>query len=47
MESDLPNTGFLRLGGGSTNILRLLCALLDHTMGGRVRHDPKMHDKDV
>jgi hypothetical protein len=21
--------------------------LLDHTMGGRVRHDPGMHDKDV
>jgi hypothetical protein len=45
-ESDLPNSGFLRLGGGSTNILDLLCALLDRMMGGRVRHGLGMQDKD-
>jgi hypothetical protein len=42
MESDLPNTGFLCLGGGASNILRLLCSLLDHMTGGRVRHGPEV-----
>jgi hypothetical protein len=46
-EDDLASTGFLCLRGGSANILRLLCELLNRTMGGRVRRGPEIHDKDV
>jgi hypothetical protein len=47
MEHDLASIGFRCLRGRSAKILRLLCALLDHTTGGRVRHGPKKQNKDV
>jgi hypothetical protein len=45
-EDDLVSTAFLRFGGGSSYILRLLDPLLKCMTGFRcVRHGPKMREK--
>jgi hypothetical protein len=45
MDSDFASMGFLRFGGCTSNILRLLYPPLNHTMGvGCVRHGPVIEE---